>query len=194
MNKEVTHEGSGDDDPPLSNDDVYDQLANRRRRYALHYLKQVGEPVAVRDLAEQVAAWENDTTVDNLGSQERKRVYISLYQSHLSSMDEAGLVTYDDDAGTVELADPLTEASVYMEVVAERDLPWDLYYIGLSAASGLLLALAYFDVRPFTRVPDIGWGIVVLTLFAVSAFAQLFERRRAELGDEGPPPDLTKTE
>jgi hypothetical protein len=178
----------------LSNDVIYDQLANRRRRYALHHLKQTGEPVAVRDLAEQVAAWENDTTVDDLGSQERKRVYIALYQSHLPTMDEAGLVTYDDEASTVELADTLADIDVYLEVVPDRDLPWDLYYLGLSAANGILLALAYLDVQPFTRVPNLGWGLVVLLSFTLSAFAQVVERRRMQLGDDGPPPDLESTE
>lgn len=195
MSEKVIDDESGDDSrPSLSNDDIYDQLANRRRRYALHYLKQTGEPVAVRELAEQVAAWENATAIDDLDSQERKRVYISLYQSHLSSMDEAGLITYDDEASTVKLADPLAGTDVYMEVVPKRDLPWDLYYLGLSAANGVLLALAYLDVRPFAQVPELGWGLVVLLSFALSAFAQLIERRRMQLGDDGPPPDLENVE
>jgi hypothetical protein len=178
----------------LSEDDIYDQLANRRRRYALHYLKQTGEPVDVRDLAEQVAAWENETTVADLGSQERKRVYIALYQSHLTTMDEAGIVDYDDDAGTVELTSAIANTNVYMEVVPEEDIPWDLYYLGLSAANAALLALAWLEVQPFTQVPDLGWGVLVLVLFTVSAFVQLFYRRRMQLGDEGPPPDLASAE
>ena len=182
--------GTGSADGFLSDDDIYDQLANRRRRYALHYLKQTGEPVDLRDLAEQVAAWENEKSVDDLGSQERKRVYIALYQSHLPSMDEAGIVAYDEEAGTVELTSAIADTDVYMEVVPKEDIPWDLYYLGLSAANGTLLALAWLEVRPFTRVPGLGWGLVVLVSFALSAFVQLFYRRRMRLGDEGPPPDL----
>jgi len=178
----------------LSSDDIYDQLANRRRRYALHYLKQVGEPVGVRDLAEQVAAWENGTTVEELGSQARKRVYIALYQSHLPTMDEEGVVDYDDEAGSVELTGSIADTDVYIEVVPEDDIPWDLYYLGLSAANGALLALAWFEVRPFTGVPDLGWAVVVLVSFAASAFVQSFYRRRMRLGDEGPPPDPAGTE
>ena len=178
----------------LSGDDIYDHLANRRRRYALHYLKQTGGSVAVRDLAEQVAAWENETTIDELGSQERKRVYIALYQSHLPTMDDEGMVAYDDEAGTVELTGDIADTDIYMEVVPEEDIPWDLYYLGLSAANGALLALAWFEVRPFTAVPDLGWALVVLVSFAASAFVQLFYRRRMRLGDEGPPPDLASAE
>lgn len=196
MNNDVTVEDgpATDGEASLSSDDIYDQLANRRRRYALHYLKQAGEPVAVRDLAEQVAAWENDTTVAALGSQERKRVYIALYQSHLPTMDAEGLVAYDDEAGRVELTGEIADIDVYMEVVPGDDIPWDLYYLGLSAANGALLLLAWLDVRPFTAVPDLGWAVVVLVSFAASAFVQSFYRRRMRLGDEGPPPDLVNAE
>ena len=191
---DVDGESATDEERSLSSDDIYDQLANRRRRYALHYLKQAGEAVAVRDLAEQVAAWENDTTVEELGAQERKRVYIALYQSHLPTMDEEGIVEYDGEAGTVELGEEIANIDVYMEVVPEEDIPWDLYYLGLSGANGALLLLAWLDVRPFTAVPDLGWAVVVLVSFAVSAFVQLFYRRRMRLGDEGPPPDLANGE
>jgi hypothetical protein len=186
--------GTDQEDASLSEDDIYDQLANRRRRYALHYLKQTGKPVDVRDLAEQVAAWENETTVADLGSQERKRVYIAMYQSHLPTMDETGIVDYDDEAGTVELTGAIENTNVYMEVVPEEDIPWDLYYLGLSAANAALLALAWLEVQPFTRVPELGWGVIVLVLFTVSAFVQLFYRRRMQLGDKGPPPDLANAE
>ncbi len=165
-------------------------LADKRRRYAIHYLKQRREPVSVRELAEQVAAWENQKSVDALRSQERKRVYIALYQSHLPSMDAAGLVDYDGDAGTVELAAAIEARDVYLEIVPKADVPWSLYYVGLAAANLLLLGLAWLDVRPFTAVPDLGWGLVVLVTFAASAFAQTVSARRMRLGDEGPPPDL----
>ena len=189
MTDEALDTESADEESPLSNEEAYDQLANHRRRYALHYLKQAEGPVDIGDLAEQVAAWENATDAANLDAQERKRVYIALYQSHLPSMDDAGLVTYEDD-GTVELTDTVADADIYMQVIAGDDIPWDLYYLGLSAANGLLLVLAWLGVRPFTRVPGLGWGVVVLLSFALSAFVQLAYRRRMRLGDEGPPPGL----
>jgi hypothetical protein len=176
---------------PLSNDALYGALSQKRRRYALHYLKQRDEPVTVQNLAEQVAAWENEKTVEELTSQERKRVYIALYQSHLSTMDDEGLVDYDDDAGSVALSESMREIDLYLEVVPEESVPWSLYYAGLTVANAVVLGLAWFDVRPFTMLPDLGWGAVVLVTFGVSAFVQFYYSRQMKIGDEGPPPELT---
>jgi hypothetical protein len=178
----------------LSNDALYGALSQKRRRYALHYLKQRDEPIAVRDLAEQVAAWENEKRVEELTSQERKRVYIALYQSHLSTMDTEGLVDYDEDDGTVVLSDSMQEIDLYMEVVPEESVPWSLYYAGLTVANALVLALAWFDVRPFTMLPDLAWGVVVLVTFGVSAFVQFYYSRQMRIGDDGPPPELEVSE
>jgi len=43
-----------------------------------------------------------ETAIENLSSNERQRVYISLYQSHLPKLDNHGIVTYDKDRGWVE--------------------------------------------------------------------------------------------
>ncbi|WP_096390882.1 DUF7344 domain-containing protein [Halopenitus persicus] len=182
-------EGDGGGDR-LTQDDVYDILSNKRRRYAIHYLKQVDDRVAVRDLAEQVAAWENDKPIDDLTSQERKRVYISLYQGHLSSMDDRGLVDYDEDRGTVVLCDAVRNADVYLEVVDPRDIPWGQFYLGLSAANALLIGLTWLEVGLFAEVGALTIAVVVLTTFAISAIVQTLRDGRIRLGDEGPPPEL----
>jgi hypothetical protein len=170
-------------------DTLYSALTDTRRRYVLHYLKQQGGTVTVRDLAEQVAAWENDTTVAELTSQERKRVYVSLYQSHLSTLHDAGVVHYDKDSGTVELAGPVAEADIFMEVVGGSDIPWRRFYLGLVAINAVLLALVWLDLRPFTLLSDIQWAAVILAQFAISAVVESVRSRRMRLGDPGPPPE-----
>ena len=180
----------------IEKDDAFHILQTTRRRAAIRYMleRDDEEEFRMRDMVEEIAAWEHDTTVARLSSEQRQRVYIALYQSHLPTMDDEGMVAYDDEAGTVELTGDIADTDIYMEVVPEEDIPWDLYYLGLSAANGALLALAWFEVRPFTAVPDLGWALVVLVSFAASAFVQLFYRRRMRLGDEGPPPDLASAE
>jgi hypothetical protein len=174
-----------------SNDDFYELLSDRRRRYALHYLKQrEEEQVGVGDIAEQVAAWENGKSIEALTSQERKRVYISLYQSHLPRLDEEGLVVYDKPGGTVELTDALDDVVLYLEVVPRESIPWSTYYAGLTLANALVLLLAWLAVPPFDALPDLAWALVVLVSFGVSAFVQLTRSRETQLGDEGPPPGL----
>ena len=177
-----------------SSDAIYESLGNRRRRYAVHFLKQQGRPVTVRELAEQVAAWENGKSVAELRSQERKRVYIAFYQSHLASMERDGLVEYDAERGVVELSPGLAEVDVYMEVVPNRNIPWNVFYLGLAAANALLLVLFWLDVEPFSTVPDIASGVVVLVSFAASAFVQTYYATQMRLGDPGAPPRVEAEE
>lgn len=189
--KSSTEEGSATESvAELTSETAYAVLSDKRRRYAIHYLKQAENPVTVRELAEQVAAWENEKPLDEITSQERKRVYIALYQSHLPTLDKQGIVDYDSDRGVVSLTEAMAARTIYLEVVPKGNIPWSLFYVGLVALNSVLLVLAWFDVYPFDVVPDLVWGGVVLTTFALSAFVQTYQNRRMRLGDEGPPPEL----
>ena len=117
-------------------------------------------------------------------------MYVSLYQSHLPTMAEEGIVRYDRDRGEVELTPAAAAVDVYMEIVPRRDIPWRTFYLGLTAASALVLALVWLDVRPFTRLPDLGWAVVVLVAFGVTALVESYTSRRMQFGDSGPPPEL----
>ncbi|WP_144901279.1 DUF7344 domain-containing protein [Halobellus captivus] len=173
-----------------SSDIAYSVLADKRRRYAVHYLKQRGEPVPLNELAEQVAAWENNKPVAELTSKERKRVYIAMYQSHLETLSREGIVEYDADRGVASISDDFNQLEIYLEAVPSGSVPWSLYYVGLTVVNGLMLALAWFDFPPFASLPDLIWGTVVLVTFGVSAFVQTYQSRRMRFGDEGPPPEL----
>ena len=178
--------------PELTGDAIYDALADQRRRYALHHLKQVDEPVSVRSLAEQVAAWENEKTVAELTSQERKRVYIALYQYHLDTLDDQGLVDYDEEASTVTVSPAFDDVDVYLEVVPRANLSWNRFYVGLTAANALVLLLAGLGLAPFDQVPPLAWGVVVLASFGLSALVQTYDDRRMRFGDAGPPPEIVE--
>lgn len=104
----------------LSKNVTFSVLKNRRRRRALRYLRRVGGKSCLRDLAEHVAARENDVETDELTSAQRKRVYITLYQYHLPKMDDAGIVEYDQDRGDVELLDAASELFEYIDDASGR--------------------------------------------------------------------------
>ena len=193
MTDSDTVEGTAVDAPPaggITSDVVYSLLADKRRRYTVHYLKQRGGSVSVGELAEQVAAWEYGKPIDEITSQERKRVYIALYQSHLPTLHKEGVVEYDDDRRVVELSPSMAGHEVYLEVVPKGSLPWSLFYVGLALANAVVLVLAWLDVSPFDSVPDIGWAAVILVTFAASAVVQTYQARRMRFGDEGPPPEI----
>ena len=75
--------------------------------------------------------------------------------------------------------------TIYLEVVPKGNIPWSFFYIGLVVLDSLLLLLAWFEVYPFSAVPDLVWGAVVLATFALPAFIQTYQSRRMRLGDEG---------
>jgi hypothetical protein len=102
----------------LETDDLFHILQNQRRRRVLEYLQDYdeGEQVDMRDIAEQVAAWEHDTTVQQLTSNERQRVYIALYQSHLPKLDEKGVLEYNQSRGIVERTTVADQFDPYLDV------------------------------------------------------------------------------
>src|SRR6056297_874967 len=105
---------TADTDEKLTRDDIFHVLQCRRRRLVLKYLQEYdGDgPARMGDIAEHIAAVEHDTTVEALQSQERQRVYIALYQSHLVKMDKVGVISYNQSRGYVEptpLADRFTD-------------------------------------------------------------------------------------
>jgi len=86
----------------LSLDLIFEVLKNRRRRDVIRYLEEQSERTSLSDLAEHVAALENDTTTQALTSSQRKRVYVGLYQCHLPKMDDMDIVNFNQDRGYVE--------------------------------------------------------------------------------------------
>jgi len=174
----------------FSADDVYKVLSYRRRRYAVHHLKQIDEPVSVGDLAEQVSAWENSKPIKDLNSQERKRVYVSLYQSHLPTLAEMGIIEYNDERGIVELADGVKNIDVYIEVVPDRNIPWSVFHFGLAAAFSIILLFIRTGVSVFDQISILWVSVFAAAAYGIAAIAQALQQRRAKLGDEGPPPEV----
>lgn len=76
-------------------DMVFDILGTSRRRDVVRYLESNPEPVAIGELADYIAAQEYGKTVEEVTSNERKRVYVSLYQSHLPKMADADVIAYE---------------------------------------------------------------------------------------------------
>ena len=101
---ESTDDG-GPEPTEIPLDVVFDLLSNERRRHVLRYLHTESSSTTLGDLAEYIAAIENDKPESALSSTERKRVYISLYQSHLPKMSSADVIDFDVDRKTVELAE-----------------------------------------------------------------------------------------
>ena len=114
-NNEINDSEPNEED--LSRDDIFHLLQCRRRRLVLKYLREYdGDgPAIMSDITEHIAALENDTTVRSLTSQQRQRVYIALYQSHLPKMDHAGIIDYNQNRGYVECTDLTDDFHPYLD-------------------------------------------------------------------------------
>ena len=131
---------------PLSLDLVFEVLKNERRRRVLKYLADRQETVSLSDLAEHIAAIENDKTEVALSSQERKRVYVGLYQCHLPKMDDTNVIDFNGDRGTVALGENAEQLYPFLDTDDEQQQPWPKYYLGHTTFSLALFAAALVAV------------------------------------------------
>lgn len=174
----------------LSDDELFDVLSNRRRRHAVHTIKQVeDEPVEIGDLAEEIAAIENDVSVDNISYDQRKSVYTALQQSHLPKMDDAGIVKFDKDRGTIEPTAAMEDIEIYLDVVRGKEIPWSEYYLGLSSVAAALVVATWAGVWPFSLLPEMGAAVFVVVAFSVSAVLHTYFSRDMRIGSGDHPPE-----
>jgi len=158
-----------------SQDMVFDLLSNSRRRFVLHYLERADGPVRLSELAAEIAAIENEVPLEELSSQQRKRTYVSLYQTHIPKLQDAGAVSYDAETGRVELASGAGEIGEYFHQQS-TDRPWQYYYLLLAGAGFLLYVLAAL-VGVSTGIQFV-LGAVVLGAFGLIAAAHYLSLRR----------------
>lgn len=86
---------------PVEIGTVFEILKNHRRRYVLRALIIEDGKAAMDELVEQVAAWELSKPIEKITTQERKRVYISLYQTHLPRMDDVSVISHNKENGVI---------------------------------------------------------------------------------------------
>lgn len=182
---------SGDEnsDAQLSTDTVFKTLGNRRRRYTLHYLRRKDTPVPIRELSEQLAAWEHGKERVAVTPKERKRLYTALHQTHLPNMDSLGVVEYDRNRGVVSLTEHTEEFDIYLDVVPRRDLPWSQFYLALGAVLSALVTIAMLGIAPFDALGGFVYALGVCAVLVVTAAYHTLRDRRLLLGSTELPPD-----
>lgn len=82
------------DDPGDTLGMLVDALSNPRRRAVIRYLANEPRVCTLDEITDAIADLETDGRV---GSQDRKRVYVSLYQTHLDALEEANIITTDSN-------------------------------------------------------------------------------------------------
>ncbi|MWV41692.1 hypothetical protein [Natrialba sp. INN-245] len=161
---------------PLSEGEIFEILANGRRRETLRHLTETRDgAVTLSSLAIAIATAESGQSPPP--PRVRESVWSSLHQTHLPKLDELGVVRYDSDSGIVTLCDQAREIYTHMEIFAWNGLSWSELYRGLGIGS-LLAVLAVLLEAPFVGSADPILAVSVsLAMFAAAAAAQLWPNR-----------------
>ena len=160
----MSNDNNISDQDTLSQDVVFELLSSPRRRFVLYYLRSETESVKLTDLADEVAAWEYETPVEELTEQERKRAYVSLYQTHVPKLAEAGLIDHDTDDGMLRLTERMSDIDRYLPSEDTPDIRWELVYISLSAAGIIIFAIGLSNGGVFGEISmDLAGGIILLS-------------------------------
>ncbi|QSG11383.1 putative trancriptional regulator, ArsR family [Halapricum desulfuricans] len=126
-------------DQVLTVDVIFEALKNERRRRVVTHLEEAAEPLDLGDVAERIAAYENDTSVPEITYSERKRVYVALYQHHLPKLDDMGIISFNKSRGILELAAGAEQLKPYLKG-RQSSRPWYKYDAGIIAGGITVLA------------------------------------------------------
>lgn len=127
-------------DGALSPDDVFEILSNARRRQLLFYLTNEDGQAELYDLSRQIASDETGLHPEELERRDFKRVYVSLYQTHIPLLEDHGLITYRTDDRIITLTDKVTQLYPHIQTEPGNRQVW-LTITAAVAGFGLLSIL-----------------------------------------------------
>ena len=142
----------------LSEDEIFELLANPRRRFVLLSLREAVDAIPLTDIAESMAGANRDVGASGPNKAERKRAYVSLYQTHIPTLVDAGVVTYDVESGFVALTDRANVLFPFLDL-SDRDDDWATRYLVI-AVVGLAVYVIAALVSTASQLAFV--GIVVL--------------------------------
>lgn len=94
----------------LSNNILFDILSNERRRFTLYCLEKYQTPLALADLADEVALLEsNAETLLDIPADDVKETYLDLYHCQVPKLEEVDFLTYSQERDTVSLKSDLSD-------------------------------------------------------------------------------------
>lgn len=94
--------------------ELFNLLADRRRRYTLYCLDKYETPMALADLTDEIVRIELDA-MPTAVPEVREQVYTHLYHRHLPKLKEANLVRFDLRENLVSLGPDADKVRPYLE-------------------------------------------------------------------------------
>ena len=158
-------------------DVVYDILKNERRRYVLLYLQQHEDTVTIGELAESIAAFENDIPVGQLNAQQRKRVYIGLYQCHLPKMADADVIDFEKSRGEVSLGPYGADLLRFLKRSISEEVDRTRYYYAVVGTGALVFVAGLLVAPSVAWVPHLAALVLTLGVLGLTYFQRQAGRR-----------------
>jgi len=112
-------EMSGCDGDCINPTEAFSLLSNERRALAVWRVHNSSGPLDAGDLAESIGSLENGKGRVNVTASERKSIYVTLTQNHLSKLEDAGVIRYD--AQSKELSAGVHLSCLYRVLMAVYD-------------------------------------------------------------------------
>ncbi|MFC6718257.1 hypothetical protein ACFQGT_11515 [Natrialbaceae archaeon GCM10025810] len=163
-------------DGKLTQAKLFDVLSNARRRRTVRHLKEGTGSCDLAPLVEQVAAWENDLPRDDVTRTQRRRVYISLYQTHLPMLEDHGVVDWDPESHTIELLPDESVFEPYLDNRPDENRPWHRLYAVVAAVGLAGVAVSWLAIGPFTPSLAPLLALVLCAAFFAVSVAQRLSR------------------
>jgi hypothetical protein len=171
---------AADVEETLSKDVIFEILKNQRRRDAIQYLKENDGVAKLGDMAEYIAAKENDIEISALSSSQRKRVYIGLYQCHLPKMASSGVIDFEKNRGDIELKPMAEQLEPYLGDSTPADESESVpsrRNLAVASALGAGVAAGLLGAPGFALVPDAAWAVISTTaLVVLTAMESYYDR------------------
>ncbi|WP_138007021.1 DUF7344 domain-containing protein [Halalkalirubrum salinum] len=150
-------------------------LANERRRRAIDQLVATRTPLSASELATYVAEEESGESPPPKAL--RESVYGSLVQTHLPTLQSAGVITYDLECKMVSLTPQARNIRIYQELVGPAGVTWADWYRVCGLVGLLIILGSLLSVPIVAAVDPILWTSAALFTFAALSASHLWSYR-----------------
>lgn len=153
---------------------LFTVLKNDRRRHVLRFLLEEQRRVSLAELAVHIAGKENDIEPSAVTSAQRKRVYVSLYQSHLPTLHDSGAVDYNEPRKYAHPAEGIEVFRPYLEETTDAG-SWSMVYLAIGAvgaASSMFLAANLIPSSLSSSVP-----LALMTVLFIISLVHFYSQR-----------------
>jgi hypothetical protein len=79
-------------------------ISSKRRRYVLYALQSKNK-ATFEEITERVATWETEIPSEELDERTKQNIRVNLHHSHLPKLEDAGIIGYNHQSGTLCLRD-----------------------------------------------------------------------------------------